>query len=146
MKSKRSIIFFSGIAHALAWAALLWLALWPSSYSGTRITAVGPDGSGGEVVPLSASLIEVNGWGVLIPLAVPVVLTAIGLWVALTGDGRRASTKVIMWVAAILLTVFCGLGLISIGIYYLPTALALLIAAIINSFRPKQLTLSDPRA
>ena len=138
VKSKWPIVIFSGVAHVLAWAALLWLAFWPYSYSGTSTTPIGPDGSGGQVVTnLSASLIEVNGWGVLIPLAVPVILTAVGLVAALAGERPRTWQKLIMWIAAILLVVFCGLGMFSIGMFCLPSALALLAAAIIFSFQPK---------
>ena len=133
MKFSRTVIIVSGVSHTLAWAAFLWLAFWPYSYSGTTVTPIGPDGSGGEVVSVSASIIEINGWGVLIPLLIPIALTAIGLLAAITWDHHQLTNKVFLWVATALLIGFCGLGMFSIGIFYLPAALALLVAAILIS-------------
>ena len=141
MKSNIIVIMVSGLSHALAWAALLWLAFWPYSYSGTTVTAIGPDGSGGEIVALYASHIEINGWGVLIPLSIPVALTAIGALAAVTWDRHRLRNKVFLWVATALLFGFCVLGMFSIGAFYLPAALALLVAAIIMSLIPRGLPL-----
>jgi hypothetical protein len=131
VKFNRPAVKLSATAHLLAWGAFLFLAFWPYSYQGTEATPVGPDGSGGEVVHVSASLIEVNGWGALIPLLVPVALTALGFVVAWTWDGQNARNKFLMWTFAVLLIVFCGLALFSLGIFYLPGALALLASAII---------------
>ena len=136
MKSSKTVIIVSGLSHALAWIAFLWLAFWPYSYSGTTITPVGPDGAGGGIVAVSASIIEINGWVVLIPLLIPVVLTAMGLLAAITWN-HQLRNKVFLWVATVLLIGFCGLGMFSIGIFYLPAALALLVAAITMSLMPR---------
>ena len=136
MKSNRTVIIVSGLSHALAWLPFLWLALWPYSYSGTATIPIGPDGSGGESVSLSASIIEINGWRVLIPLLIHVALTAIGLLAAITWN-HQLRNKVFLWVATVLLIGFCGLGMLSIGIFYLPAALALLVGAITMSLIPR---------
>jgi hypothetical protein len=133
VKSNRAVVISSAVAHGLAWAAFLWLVFWPSFYQGTRVTPVGPDGSGGEVVPVSASIIEGNGLGVLVPLLVPVALTAVGLLNALTGDRRNTRSKLLLWASAAPLIVFCGLAMFSIGMFYLPAAVALIVSAVIMS-------------
>jgi hypothetical protein len=144
VKSKRSNVILSIVAHALAWTSFLWLAFWPAFYSGSSDTAIGPDGTGGQVVNTSESLIEVNGWGALIPLAVPVVLTAIGLVAALAYDGRSARYKVIIWIAAVLLIIFSWLAMFSIGMFFMPAALALVVTATIMSLRSKYEIFVDP--
>ena len=130
MKSNRTVIFVSGLAHALAWAAFLGMAFSPSFYSGTIETAVGPDGAGGDVVSFSASIIDANGWWVLMPLLVPVALTAIGILAAITWN-HQLRNKVFLWAAAALLAIFCTLGIFSVGVFFVPAALALLVAAIL---------------
>ena len=136
MKSNRTVIIVSGLSHAMAWAAFLGMAFSPSFYSGTIATAIGPDGSGGDVVSYSASIIAANGWWILMPLLVPVALTAIGILAAITWN-HQLRNKVFLWVAAALLAMFCTLGMFSVGIFYLPAAVALLIAAILMSLIPR---------
>lgn len=133
MKFRRLSFKLSATAHILAWGAFLFLAFWPHFYQGTEATPVAPDGSGGEIVSVSASLIEVNGRWVLIPILVPVVLTGLALVTAWAWNGSRGVNRLLMWATAALLLVFCGLALFSLGIFYLPAALALLASAIIMS-------------
>ena len=125
----------SGISHGLAWVAFLWMAFWPAFYQGVSVTPVGPDGTGGERVHTTSSMVEVNGWWVLIPLLVPVILTAIGLLATFSPSPRKASRFVSMWAVAILLIVFCLLGMFSIGVFYLPAALLLLASTVIFTLR-----------
>lgn len=131
MKFNRPAVKLSAIAHVLAWVAFLFLVLWPSFYRGTSVTAVGTDGSGGEAVPYSGSIIAANEWWVVIPLLVPVALTALGLVVAWSWDGHGARNKLLMWALAAMLIVFCGLSMFSLGIFYLPGALALVASSVI---------------
>lgn len=123
------------IAHGLAWVAFVWLAFWPYSYYGTETTPVGPDGSGGEVVSYSASIIDVNGLGIVIPLLVPVALTAAGFLIVLLVRGRPVKFMVLLWLMAVLMLAFCLLALLSIGVFYVPGALVLLVAALLFSLR-----------
>ncbi len=72
------------LAHILAWVAFLWLALWPAFYQGASVTSTevplgGVSVAGGEERRFSASLVQVNGRGIIPLLLVPVLLTVPGL-------------------------------------------------------------------
>jgi hypothetical protein len=99
-------------------------------------------------VRVYASMIEVNGPGVLVPLLVPVALTAIGLLNALTWDGRNTRSKLFMWASAVLLIGFCALAAFSIGMFYLSAAVASLVTAFMMSawVGPKPAKDERPRA
>ena len=125
------------IAHIFAWAAFLWLALWPYSYQGVEATA-SPRGSGEAVTTytLSASLIEANGWWVLIPLFVPVLLSGLALVVVLWFAGANPLPKrFVLFGLTIACLVFCLLGYLSIGILFLPAALAMLVTAFLSLYQ-----------
>ncbi len=116
-------------AHVLAWVASLPLAvglvLWPFFRGGH-----GED------------------FGVLIAVFFPVVLTGLPLLTVLAARRNRdisllaARVRVVpillvLWGAALLLFGFCALALFSVGILFLPAALASLSLAIVFSFSPK---------
>ena len=125
------------IAHALAWAAFLWLVSWPYSYRGVEATA-SPRGSGeaATTYTLSASYIEENGWWVLIPLFVPVVLSGLMLIVVLWSTGADSLPKRFMLFGlTIACLVFCLLGYLSFGVLFLPAALAMLITAFLSLYQ-----------
>jgi hypothetical protein len=151
----------SGLAHILAWVTLLWLAFWPTFYQGAsaapattalyeaerrspglrRRDAVPVStaaGGGGDQVPASASLTQVNGFWVLGLLAVPLLLTALGLIAAIMRHmgqpwGSALQWRLSGWTAAALLLGFCAVGIYSIGLFYLPVALLLLVSAALPS-------------
>ncbi len=114
------------MAHALAWAVGLWLAFWPT-YSGVSVTPALP---GSETTPFSDTLIGVNGLYVIWLLAVPVLLTGLALLALRTANTRRrVGRTILLWVPAVALLGFCAVAILSIGVFYLPAALSLLIAA-----------------
>ncbi len=117
----------ASVAHALAWVAGVWLAFWPT-YEGASVTATLPGEPGGEVIRSSATAIEVNGLHVILLLLVPILLTAI----TLLGLRLQQTTmrKILLWSPAVVLLGFCFVAIFSIGMFYLPAALALLVAAI----------------
>ena len=149
VKPNRAAVVTAIAAHVLAWAAFLWIAFWPYSYQGVSVNSDHPayvDGlgyvdelgvpTGEEVVRLSASFIEVNGFGAVIYMLIPVILTALALLALLVWNGTRVRNTLISGGLATVLLAFCGLGYLSYGILYLPAALALITAAIIYGFRP----------
>lgn len=111
----------AGVSLLLANAALLFLAFWPYSYKGTAVST-----DGRVLGETSASLIEENGMGVLVWLIIPVVPCLVAFLVTLS---RIRGGRVIMWTMAVLLLLFGFVSILSIGAFYLPAALALIIAA-----------------
>ncbi len=105
------------IAHVLAWLAMLALLVVPV-YEGT---------AGRHTI------IEVNGAGVVPVLLTPVVLSGIALLIAWRMTTRPVAVKVGLLVAAALLLAFCVLGVMSIGFFYAPAAVALCVATLLRS-------------
>ena len=125
------------LALTLAAAASLWLALGPV-YQGVSVTAipVAPGSSRPPEAPFSehhtsfsASLVAMNGLRVVPLLVLPVAFIFLGLTCALVWPQRKQG-RIALWGLALLLLAFCAVGIVSIGIFYLPSALALLTAAI----------------
>ncbi len=66
-------------------------------------------------------------------LLAPVVFSALAFLVALVTGVGQPKRKALLWVPAVLLLAFCAVGLFSVGLFYLPAALALVVAAIMGS-------------
>ena len=108
------------IAHILAWAATLFFLFGPLYNSNSGDTA---------------TLIEVNGlWSALL-LVIPVALTAVTLIASLPNPPRPRLLLVLRWASFALLLAFCAVSALSIGIFYLPAAVATLVTAIVVPFR-----------
>ena len=118
------------VAHVLAWATGAWLAFGPV-YQG--VSATFPGESAGEATRSTATLIEVNGLYVVPLLLVPILLSGIAVWAVRDTDAGRLGRRVLLWVLAVVLLGLCALSILSIGMLYLPTALAMLVAAILGS-------------
>ena len=74
VRNSRTVLVSAAIAHLLAWAAFLWIALYPHAYQGVSATPLNVSGAGAtdtererEVERYSASYAEINGYGALIP-------------------------------------------------------------------------------
>jgi hypothetical protein len=104
------------VAVVLATIASVWLVVWPCTYTGTT------SGPAGESTACS-SLIAENGTWVLSYLAIPIILTVLA-FLALV-----ARLRAVTWTLAILLFALCILAAWSIGLFYVPSAVMLLIAA-----------------
>ena len=113
--------FLAGASVLLALGAALFLALWPESYQGTSVT------TDGRVTETSASLIEENGAEVLLWLLLPEAACLVALLASLS---ESTGAKVAMWLMGLLLPLFAWVSILSIGAFYLPAALALLLAAL----------------
>ena len=112
----------------LALAAGVGLALWPCAYEG--VEAQSTPGGAGQERQLCATLVEMNGVDVLGVLALPVLLAGVGL--ATVRAGRRG----ILLTVTVALVAFCLLALASVGLYYAPAAVALVIA--VGGWRPER--------
>lgn len=100
-----------------ALAVVAWgLTLFAPLYSTATDTA-GADGSLTSTEG-TATLIEVNGWGAAIPGLVLVAL-AVGVW--------RAPGVLVRWVCLGLFLAITALFLASIGLFFLPAALLLIL-------------------
>ena len=131
MRSISAATVAAWVAHALAWAAGLWLAFGPV-YQGASTTASAPGEPPGETVRFTSTLIEQNGLWVVPLLLAPIVLTAVALLALRLTNDRQVVRRVLLWGPATLLLGFCVLGIFSIGILYLPAALALLVTAFLD--------------
>jgi hypothetical protein len=91
--------------------------------------------AGALVVPVygSATLVGENGAGVLVPVAIPAVVSA-AVWVALhvqcSRGGHFAALVARVLIAA--LCAFCLVAILSIGVYVLPVVAFLAAAALIT--------------
>ena len=123
----RSALLAAGIANALAWAAFLFLLLWPV-YQGVENA---PPGTVDDAVrPFKLTLIQVNGLRVLPLIFMPVAVTGFGFWVSWAANMQRRVRRMLLWGATVVLLAFCLAGIFSIGLLYVPAWLALLRAAL----------------
>ena len=90
-----------------------------------------------EATRTSATLVEVNGLYVLLLLLVPILLTGSALFSILFAHKRQVIRMAMLWTPIVLLVGFCLLAIFSIGIFYLPAALAVLVAAISDLASPE---------
>lgn len=90
------------------------------------------------VVSTLSNLVEVNGPGVLAPLALPVGLSLLAVLAAFVTAGRVSSRAVA--ITGIAAALFCLLGAMTVGLFYAPVALLLLGAAAL----PERLRFSPP--
>lgn len=111
----------AAVGLALTVVAGLWLALDPDFYQG----ATSAVSSSGVVTTTadSSSLIEENGGWVVGLLCVPVALAVLGLYCAVRGH------RVLLWGSGLLLIGFVVVSGFTVGMWYAPAALALLVAA-----------------
>ena len=119
-------------AHALAWGVGLYMVFGPV-YHGVQVTATLPDEPAGEATRRTQTLVEANGLWVLWLLLIPIVLSGLALSVIRFTDAGQTIRKVFLWLPALVLLAFCAVGMFSIGLFYLPVALALLVAAVTGS-------------
>ncbi len=131
MRRYDAAIVSTAIAHALAWAAAIWLAVGPA-YQGESVAAVTLGGTAIEPIRTTATLIEVNGLSVLPLLIAPVLLTALALLAALVMRAESVGRGVLVLVLAVLLLGFSAVGIASIGLLFLPAAIALVVSGLVG--------------
>ncbi len=98
----------TAISFGLALAAAIFLLVWPvyTGFDGTRET--------------HATLLEINGWGAIAAVGFPVVLALLPLIFP------RQAIRII---AAVIMGGFSIIAGFTIGLFYLPSALVMLLAA-----------------
>ena len=116
-------------AHALAWGVGLYMVFGPV-YQGVSVTPSQPGEPAGEVTRHTATLVEANGLWALWLLFIPILLTGLALVSIYFTEVGQTRRRVLLWLPALVLMAFCAVAMASIGMLYLPTALALLVAAI----------------
>lgn len=121
----RRVTILATVSLGLAVIATLWLALWPYSYSGTEMSS-----DGGQVAT-HASFIQINGFRVLAVMMLPLGLTFIGFLLVKNAATLRTVGKVFLLTCPILLLLFCLVAAFSIGLFYFPSAVLLLIASVV---------------
>jgi hypothetical protein len=95
--------------------------------------------SSGEVVRGSATFLEVNGrWG-LVVAAFPLLATILVGWLLRGGRSNRAAVRA-GWVVTGALTVISLLAMLTVGVYFLPVALALGISCALPAAPPERPT------
>ena len=135
MKRRAATVISAGAAHVLAWVVGLWLVVVPV-YQGVSVTPVTPGGIADGSTRYTATLMEVNGPGVVLPLLLtPVVLTGLGLLAALRAGTGLTRRNVLLGVSAALLLGFCAVSIFSVGLFYFPAAAALIVSAVTGSRR-----------
>lgn len=131
-------------AHVLAWLAFIFLATWPNFYSGVTESAVAPGETAVEAERVTASLIEMNGFRIIFLLLIPVIVSGVALFSVYAEQKLGAKIGLTVWTAAFTLMLFAGIGSLLIGIFYLPGALTLLVAAVVRQ-RRRQAQRRPPR-
>lgn len=119
------------VCAALGWAVgvAISLVLVPIYEGAASAPEAGTNAE--RITTTPRTLLDVNGIGVLAPLLVPVVLTVLPLLRA-----RSATRRRLKMVSAVLLLVFVVGGALSIGLFYAPSAMAMLIAAALAAVGP----------
>jgi hypothetical protein len=114
---------------AFLWAvALIAAAFLAPAYSGSESSSVSDPNGTTTSGPrhTTSTLVEENGLEVLVPIAVPALITVL-VWFALhhkCSRGSRASDR-IAWAAVAVLAALCMLASLSVGPFMLPVALLL---------------------
>ena len=126
------------LAAGLAWGAVVWsivasagLVLIPTSTSISVRT--GSDGAT-AFTTTHRTLLANEGWSVLAVLIVPIAITTVG-----AVAGRRSKRNVRLR-AGVLLTIGCLVAAASIGMFFIPSAIALVVAGVITRERTQDAT------
>ncbi|MGH2374892.1 MAG: hypothetical protein ACRDIC_15695 [bacterium] len=119
--SRRGVI----LATLLAGGASLLLVWLPLYATATNSYSIGPDGGGVSTSSVGrATLLDVNGAGALVGLVLPLALAVASLLV----PGTRW-VRVATGLSAAALVGFVVLSGFSIGLFYVPSAIAMVVAA-----------------
>lgn len=131
VNTQRAARIVASISVALALIAAAFLAFAPCSIRGERaMSSVGSDPAAPSITrteTICSSLIESQGASVTVFLAVPVLLAAGGYTAA------RMRSRTLLWVNTAILLLLSVLTGFSVGIFFLPSAGALMAAAALST-------------
>lgn len=110
------------LAIAAAWGVgLLVAAVFVPVYQAVSVS------TSGAVTRSSATLVDVNGWGVLLVTGVP-LLVSLGVGGALWHRGARPGAGAFAWTIAGLLAGFNVLAMLPIGVFVIPVTVGVVAA------------------
>ncbi len=112
------------LAPAWAAGASAYLLLGPTITRVSSSVTLRPDGvtSRSETLHTSTSLLAAQGASAVFPVLIPVLIAALPLL------ARSSKARCVLGgIAALLLAVFCVLGMLSIGLFYVPSVAVLLL-------------------
>lgn len=117
-------------AFWLTGAAFLWSAVLVGAAFLVPVYGSSSTASSGAQSSGALTLVAVNGLGVLIPVAVPLLIAAL-VWVALHRKCSRGGRVggYVAWTCIAVLGAFCVVALFSIGIFIVPVVVLLACAA-----------------
>ena len=116
------------LAHFLAWAVSLYFAFYPCVYDGATVTT--QTGVTIRETGCAGSLVTVNGLRVLLVLVVPVAITGLGLFAMISNVVTYGVARILLWSSGISMALICLLGALSVGVLYIPAAIAMMVSAI----------------
>jgi len=123
-RGTKSRTVFTAIAAVWVAGVALFFSLAPTYQ--TSIATYGPNTPASEVARTElrghATALEINGPQILFVLSIPILLALLPL------AFQRHRRAALLGAAALTLC-FCSLGALSVGVFYLPTPLLLLLAA-----------------
>ncbi len=138
MKIPRVPLVSATIAHASTWAIVLFLLLVPA-YEGESVEATRPGEEPAEAVRTTETFLDANGLYGLFVVLTPVVLTGIavlGQFVYREHVFRRMAA---MWLPLIAVLALSFAAIFTIGVLYVPVAIALFVAALADlAHRPEE--------
>jgi len=111
------------VAIVLSVLAAAWLAFWPCFYQGSSVKVNAQTGTT-TTRTFCTSLIAENGMRVALYLAIPILITTVAVILARAGQRRPALALAFLFLG------LCVLGAFSIGLFFVPAALVLLVAAL----------------
>ena len=130
-------VIFTGLALLLSIAATIYLSNAPL-YMGFKTHCTD---SGCETIEATKTLTEANGPGAVIQLITVTLFSGVPLLYTLR---KSTSQLLVTWVTTLLLFVYSIAGSMTVGLFFMPSAFLLLIAAIISLFIRRYIDLRKP--
>lgn len=138
MRIPRVPLVSAAIAHALTWAIALFL-LFVLTYETESVEATFPGEEPGEAVSSTETFVDVNGlYGISVVLA-PVALSGIAVLGQFVYRDHLFRRMAALWLPLIAILALCFAAIYTIGVLYIPSAIALFVAALADlAHRPEE--------